>query len=115
MSLLKIEIPNIFENPYVILLQEIGEETYYFEYYWNIRHDKLYLSIYLLDNDTKIYLVKSVLLLNDVEVSRYIINDRWSGGLFFTSDISVGTEYNIKSVSSDFYLLYNSEFLSKHE
>lgn len=109
---LKIEIPNIFENPYIVIPQEINGESYYFEYFWNIRHEKLYLSIYLTDNDSQVYLVKNMCLTNLVEISRYIIHDRWTGGLWLKSNISGNySDYNIKNISTNYYLFYNSEYV----
>ena len=114
MTLLRITIPNIFDTPYIVVPQTLVENTYYFEYQWNIRHEVLYLSIYTLNDEEQVYLVKKIALINNVEISRYIIDDNWVGGLWFQSDKSYDFGYNIKTVSDDFYLFYNSEYVGKH-
>ena len=114
MAILTIKIPNIFDTPYVIIPQTLLDSTYYFEYQWNIRHELLYLSIYTLNDEEKIYLVKNIALINRVEISRYIISDNWKGLLRLYSDKSYDFGYNIKTVSDDFYLFYNSEYIGKH-
>ena len=114
MSLLEIKIPDLFNTPYITIPVELNSDIFYFEYSWNNRHNRAYLSIYLLDDNVPNYLAKRICLVNGVEVSRYIINDRWVGGLFFVSDITLFDEYDISTVSDNFYLLYNSEYEGKH-
>ena len=114
MTLYNFTIPDLSESPYLVSPYELGTETYFFEYSWSTRHELFYLSIYLLDSDVKTYLCKNVALVNMVDISRYIINDRWVGGLFFMSDKSYDNGYNMITISEDFYLLYNDTYVGKH-
>ena len=110
----QLNIPDLSESPHQIVPYELGTETYFFEYYWSARHDMAYISIYLFDDDIKTYLCKKIALINMVDISRYIINDRWVGGLFLMSDKSYSDGYNMITISEDFYLLYNDTYVSKH-
>ena len=85
MTINTLNIPDLFSTPYCTTPVELNNEVYYFEYSWNNRHGMAYLSIYLLDNNIPNYILKRICLVNGIEISRYIINDRWSGGLFFES------------------------------
>ncbi len=113
MAELRINIPDIYKTPYVTVQQVINNESYFFEYSWNIRHEKLYLSIYLLDNDEQEYLVKNMLLTFGINIAQYIINDRWSGGLFLKTinPRFYYYDYDINSISEEFYFYYNSDYL----
>ena len=42
-----IEIPDLNESPYMIVPVVLNNKTYYFEYKWNIREQKVYLAIYI--------------------------------------------------------------------
>jgi len=114
MTLYIYKIPDLTESPHQTVPYELGTETYFFEFYWSARHETSYLSIYLLDSDIKTYLCKNIALINMVEISRYIINDRWIGGLFLMSDKSFDDGYNMATISEDFYLLYNDTYVGKH-
>ena len=108
MTVQKIAIPDLDSTPYCIVTQVLNNTTYYFEYTWNIRHDKAYLSIYIILNDEKIYLLRNKLLTVGINLSKYIYNsDNWTGNLYFEySDFSYNFDYNQNNISTDYVLRY---------
>lgn len=106
-----IEIPNLNESPYIISPIVLNNRTYYFEYKWNIREQKAYLAIYILIDNTKNYLLRSIGLTIYNDVSKYIYDaDNWSGELYF-KPISLDTtsNYNQQNISTNYELSYVPE------
>lgn len=102
-----INIPNLYENPYIIVPTLLGNQQYYFEYYWNNRAEKAYLSIFKIQNEERIYYIKNVLLLKDLVISKKIKNNDWVGFLVFQSqDGTDDVFYTIKDISTRFKLFY---------
>ena len=104
-----LEIPNLSDTPYIIKSEVLNNRTYYFEYFWNNRHQRAYLSIYILSNSEKVYLMRNKSLLPLINLSKYIINDNenWSGSLYFDStDLGQGYNYNQENISTEYQLRY---------
>ena len=102
-----IAIPNLDETPYCIKEQTLNNKVYYFEYIWNNRDGAAYLSIYLLINSNKVYLVRGIRLVYDCELSKNIINDNWAGYLYFTGiSLGVSGNYTQQNISTDYQLIY---------
>lgn len=106
MDLYEIEIPDLFENPYVIKSHVLNNKTYYFEYTWNNRQDNAYLSIYYLENNLKTYILRGLRLRNWINISNHIYYENWIGELFFTSYNLDMIDYTPTTISTDFFLLY---------
>lgn len=106
MDLYKIELPNLYESPYIIKQETINNKVFYFEYFWNVRQDKAYLSIYLMDGNIKTYICKSICLTNGIDISNKIKYDNWVGKLYFLTDKLDLNDYAPQDISSNFYLLY---------
>lgn len=106
MDLYEIQIPDLFENPYIIKNHVLNNKTYYFEYTWNNRQDKAYLSIYYLENNIKTYILRGLCLKNWINISNHIYYENWIGELFFTSYNLDMIDYTPTTISTDFFLLY---------
>ena len=106
-----ISIPDLNESPYIIKYTTLNNKTYYFEYKWNIRSQSCYLSIYLLENNTKIYILRSKTLVLYKDIARYVFNaENWSGQLFLKPlRISNFSNYNQQNISTDYELSYVPE------
>lgn len=106
-----IEIPDLNESPYSIIPVILNNKTYYFEYKWNIREQKAYLSIYILINNSKVFMLRNIGLMVYNDVAKYIHDkDNWSGELFI-KPISLDTvsNYNQQNISTDYQLSYVPE------
>lgn len=102
-----IDIPNLNEAPYVIAPVVLNNKTYYFEYKWSIRSHFAYLSIYILSNNTKIYLIKNIGLVLYNDLTKYIYNDNWSGELYIVpKQLTNKYAYNQQNISTDYQLSY---------
>lgn len=108
MDLYKINIPNIEENPYIIQQVVLNNKTYYYEYFWNIRQQKAYISIYILINNERIYILRNKSLTNTIEISKYINYEDWIGNLYFVTDKLDLNDYNRQDITSNFYILYRN-------
>jgi len=108
MDLYKISIPNLYEKPYTIQDVLLNNKVYYFEYFWNIRHIKAYLSIYILDNNIRTYILRNTCLTNGMHISKNIKYDNWVGDLYFTTDKLDFNDYNRQDITSNFYILYRN-------
>lgn len=106
-----IEIPDLSESPYVIVPVVLNNRTYYFEYKWNIREQKAYLAIYILIDNTKNYLLRSMGLSLYNDVAKHINDaDNWSGELYFKSiSLDEISSYNQQNISTDYQLSYVPE------
>ena len=107
-----ISIPNIYETPYCSMDVILDNTNFTFEYNYNIRADKTYLTIYRIENEEKIYLVKSFQLSTfSGNILRNSQDTAISGGLFFENkNNSVNdSEPTIKNISTDYQLSYASE------
>lgn len=104
-----ISIPDLNENPYIIQDVILNNKTYYFEYFWNIRHNKAYLSIYILIDNEKVYLIRNKQLTILINLTKYIdmSNDYWAGNLYFCSkDVSNICDYNQQNIYTDYQIIY---------
>lgn len=109
MGLLNISIPNLSETPYVIQDVVLENKIYYFEYFWNIRHDKAYLSIYILSDNSRVYLIRNKLLTNRIILNKYMVgeNNYLDGILsFWDNSGSLTYDYSQQNISTDFYIKY---------
>ena len=98
-----IEIPDLNESPYSIIPAVLNNRTYYFEYKWNIREQKAYLAIYILTNNNKTYLLRSIGLTLYNDVAKYIHDaDNWSGELFLKPvSLNTTSNYNQQNISAN--------------
>ena len=103
-----IQIPNLDNEPYSIIPIVLNNKTYYFEYKWNIREEKAYLSIYLLIDNSKLYLIKNRGLVLFYDLTKHIQDrDNWSGELYLKPiNISNYYNYNQNNISTDYELSY---------
>lgn len=107
-----ISIPNIYETPYCLVDVVLDNVNFIFEYNYNIRADKTYLSIYRLQGEERIYLVKSFQLSTfSGDILSNTKDTTISGKLFFErkSDSTNDAEPTIKNISTDYQLSYASE------
>lgn len=106
-----IEIPDLNESPYMIVPVVLNNKTYYFEYKWNIREQKVYLAIYILINNNKTYLLRSLGLTLYNDIAKYIHDaDNWSGELFLKPvSLDTTSNYNQQNISSNYELSYVPE------
>ena len=109
LDVLHINIPNMIDTPYTISPVVLVDQQYYFEYQWNIRQQRCYLSVFKTHDNQRIYYVKNRVLLNGLEVSRYIKETDWVGTLYFESvSDSYGEDYNQNDISEKFVLTFTS-------
>lgn len=102
-----INIPNLYQTPYIICPTVLGNQQYFLEYFWNNRENKVYLSIYKIVNYTKQYYLKNVRLIPNIFLNNYIRNTDWEGFLHFTNiDGNNDISYTIKDISEKFKLVY---------
>ena len=106
-----IDIPNLSTSPYSITPVVLNNKTYYFEYKWNIREQKAYLSIYILIDNSKVFMLKNIGLMVYNDVAKYIHDkDNWSGLLYLKPiKISNFDNYNQQNISTDYQLSYVPE------
>lgn len=103
-----IEIPNLDETPYIIRPVVLNTKTYYLEYKWNIRSESVFLSIYILVNNEKKYLIrqKGLVLWNNIAKDIYDI-ENWSGELYLIPIDGLNIyKYNQQNISTDYQLSY---------
>lgn len=109
LNYLHINIPNMVDTPYTISPIVLIDQQYYFEFHWNIRQQRCYLSIFKIQDDQRIYYVKNRVLLNNMEVSKYITKTDWVGTLYFNSiSDSYSEDYNQNDISEKFILTFTS-------
>ena len=106
MDIFELQIPNMFKAPYVIRSYVLNKKVYYFEYAMNNRHGKIYLSIYFLEDNIKTYILRGLCLRNWINISDNIHYDDWVGELYFTPYNLDMNDYTLKTISTDFFLLY---------
>lgn len=107
-----ISIPNIYETPYCSMDVILDNVNFTFEYNYNIRADKTYLTIYRIENEQKIYLVKGFQLSTfSGNILRNSKDNIIFGGLFFENknNSSNDSEPTINNISTDYQLSYASE------
>lgn len=106
----QISLPNLSVYPYITQQVSLNGILYFLEYTWNIRHQKAYLSIFTKVDNIEFYLVRNVSLITGIEISKYIIDDDWSGTLTFAvNDECEEFDYRIDNFHTDFHLNYFSE------
>lgn len=104
---LSIELPNLLNYPYTINQIVLNNTLYFFEYYWNIRHQRAYLSIYIKIDNIEFYIIRNICLINGLELSKYVTDTDWSGRLFFAvNEDSTEQDYQISNFHTDFHLNY---------
>jgi len=103
-----IEIPNLSDMPYVSVPLILNNKIYYFEYIWNIRHEKAYLSIYMLVDNNKKYIVSNSCLTLFNNITRYVTDlENWSGELYLKpKSFSVFYDYKQDNIHLDYELSY---------
>lgn len=103
-----IPIPNLYLTPYIICPITLGNQQYYFEYYWNNRTSLAYISIYKISNGDIKYYVKNISLKPYIFISDYIKDQDWVGILSFENiDNNFDISYTIKDISEKFQFLYS--------
>lgn len=110
MNIVSIEIPNLLKSPYIIQPVLLNNQTYFFQYFWNLRQSRAYLSIYKKNNNDLEYLIKNLCLIPQIELSKYIRQPNWKGSLGFGSIIG-GQEldYRQDNIHTEFQIVYSSE------
>lgn len=104
---LEIPVPNLLNNPYIVNQVVLNNTLYFFEYSWNIRHERAYLSIYYKIQNVEFYLIRNICLFNGIEISKYIQDLDWNGKLYFTVNInSDEADYRVDNFHTDFHLNY---------
>lgn len=104
----KINTPNINNRPYIITPNVLNNKTYYFEYFWSIRDNCTYLSIYLLKDNVKTYILRSSRLVTGNIISKYIHNvEDWDGILsIWNYDETKVEQYNQQNFHTDYFLKF---------
>src|SRR5574344_2058159 len=102
------KIMELNESQYIIYPVVLNKKTYYFEYKWNIREQKAYLAIYILIDNTKKYLLRSIGLSLYNNIAKYIFDvDNWSGELYFKPvNLDTTSNYNQQNISTNYELSY---------
>lgn len=109
-NFLSIEIPNLLNNPYVIQPVSLNNQLYFFEYRWNIRYGRAFLSVYTKENNTPKYFIKNVCLIPQMVLSDNIRDNDWSGALTFALKIDRDVvDYRQDTINVDFDIKYISE------
>lgn len=104
---LTISLPNMLDNPYIVQQVELGGNLYFFEYTWNIRHEKVYLSIFTKRDNEDYYFVRNKCLINGNEISKYIYDTEWSGKLLFAQIENLDeADYRVDNFHTDFCINY---------
>jgi len=102
-----INLPNILQHPYIVEQVELNGNLYFFEFAWNIRHEKVYLSIFTKKDNEDYYYVRNICLVNGIEISKHIYDTDWSGKLFFAQIENLDeTEYRVDNFHTDFCINY---------
>ena len=101
-----ISVPNMIDSPYITIPVVINNKNYLFEYRWNGRQELCYLTIYLEENEETIYICKNVSLTVDNNITRYTDYENLGGDIFFYADDTNMKEYNAKTFSDNFYLMF---------
>lgn len=106
-----INIPDLLKNPYIIQPVSLGGELYFFEYKWNIRYGRAFLSIFKKENGTQKYFVKNICLIPQLSISDNIHDTNWSGLLTFGNQIggSNAVDYRQDTINIDFDIKYFAE------
>lgn len=104
-----LELPNLYETPYCVVPYVIDSKDYFFEFTWSIRQEKCYLSIYYLENQERVYLIKNRLLKTDLDLTKFARNENWKGLLFLYPYNDSVSEYNIKNFHTDFALMFRKD------
>lgn len=109
-SFLSIEIPDLLNNPYIIQPVKFNNQLYFFEYRWNIRYGRAFLSIYIKENNVPKYFIKNICLIPQMVLSNNIRDNNWSGALTFASKVDRdAVDYRQDTINIDFDIKYLSE------
>lgn len=107
MYIKEISIPDLINNPYVVALIDLKNQQYYFEFYWNIRQQRCYLSLFRLQDGVREYYIKNRMLLNNINLSKYITKEDWEGLLYLESITgNYQDDYTINDIGDKFVLRY---------
>ena len=110
LGFLSIEIPDLLNNPYVIQPVSLNNQLYFFEYRWNIRYGRAFLSIYTKENNAPKYLIKNICLLPQISLSDHIKEDSWNGDLTFALKLNRNaSDYRQDTINIDFDIKYFTE------
>lgn len=103
----EITIPDLTNSPFVISPIDLKNQQYYFEFFWNERQQKCFLSIFRLSDSQRIYYVKNICLRNGLEISKHINKTDWEGLLYFESIMLIfDDDYIINDIGEKFVLRY---------
>lgn len=103
----EISLPNMTQTPYLIMPVDLKNQQYYFYFYWNIRHQRCYLSVFKLVDGARVYFIKNKGLVNGIKLSKYIFDTDWNGALSFESiSDDEKDDYTINDMHEKFVLRY---------
>lgn len=77
----QISLPKFTKSPYSICIVDLQSQQYYFQFYWNNRHQRCYLSIFRLEDGVRKYYLKNKSLKIGLNLSKYVYNEDWEGVL----------------------------------
>lgn len=100
------DIPNMYQSPYSVIPYTVNSKDFFFEFDWNIREAKAYLSIYYVEDNQVIYILRPTSLTYGYNLAKNIRDKNWIGELFLYPYNEDVIEYNIKNISTDFALMY---------
>lgn len=107
MQILSIQIPNLLQNPYITQMVQLNNQLYFFQFFWNIRQERAYLSIYKKQNEELVYLIKNICLIPNIELSKKIHDTEWQGRLYFQTVLSgQEADYRQDNIDTEFTLNY---------
>lgn len=105
-----IQIPDLLNSPFVTQIVQLNSQLYFFQFHWNIRHSRAYLSIYTKKDEELNYLVKNICLIPSIVISKYIKDLNWVGTLTFAPILNgLEEDYRQDNISTDFDIKYITE------
>ena len=104
----KLTLPNLTNKSDTRLSYNINDREYMFHFKWCDTF--CIVDIYLIENNTNNYLIKSVpLTLTENLIARVRDNNLISGSLFFLNRYNAPSEPSQDDFYTDYYLLYTEE------
>lgn len=103
----KINLPKFTKSPYTISLISLKNQQYYFQFFWNNRQERCYLSIFKITDGVREYYLKNKMLRNGIELSKYIFKTDWDGLLVVDSITNnFDDDYTMADIHEKFVLTY---------
>lgn len=110
MNIVSIPIPDLLNYPFTTQMVQLGNQLYFFQFFWNIRHSRAYLSIYTKKNEELYYLVKNICLTPSIVISQHIQDTDWNGTLIFAPILDgIEEDYRQDNINTEFDIKYTTE------